>query len=60
VVGKIGTILGKHQINIGNFALGRAGNEALAVVQVDTPAPEAVLQEIRTVTDIQEVHGIQL
>jgi len=60
VVGTIGTILGKHKINIGNFALGRAGDLALAVVQVDTPAPEAVLQEIRSVTDIQDVHGVEL
>jgi len=27
---------------------------------VDTPAPEAVLQEIRSVTDIQDVHGVEL
>jgi D-3-phosphoglycerate dehydrogenase len=60
VVGKIGTILGKHKVNIGNFALGRAGEEALAVVQVDTPAPEAVLEEIRSVTDIKDVYGMEL
>src|SRR5579864_7125585 len=39
VVGKIGTLLGRHNVNIGNFALGRKemkdGAEAIAVVQVD-------------------------
>jgi D-3-phosphoglycerate dehydrogenase / 2-oxoglutarate reductase len=64
VVGKVGTILGRGQVNIGNFALGRssqrAGAEAIAVVQVDTPAPESVLEELRRLPEIQEVRGIHL
>src|SRR5438045_1228539 len=51
VIGKVGTILGKHGINIANFALGRrsgeaphgAAREAIAVVHVDGPVPEAVV-----------------
>jgi D-3-phosphoglycerate dehydrogenase len=64
VVGKIGTLLGRHNVNIGNFALGRKddqdGAEAIAVVQVDSPAPEAVLQEIRQLPEINEVCGIKI
>jgi D-3-phosphoglycerate dehydrogenase / 2-oxoglutarate reductase len=64
VVGKVGTILGRCHVNIGNFALGRssqqAGAEAIAVVQVDTPAPEAVLEELRRLPEVQEVRGIHL
>jgi D-3-phosphoglycerate dehydrogenase / 2-oxoglutarate reductase len=64
VIGKIGTILGRSKVNIGNFALGRsaakAGAEAIAVVQVDTPAPEAVLDEIRALPEIQQVCGMNL
>jgi D-3-phosphoglycerate dehydrogenase / 2-oxoglutarate reductase len=64
VVGKVGTILGKHNVNIGNFALGRSssqsGAQAIAVVQVDSPAPEAVLEEIRALKEIEEVRGIKL
>jgi len=64
VVGKVGTILGRHNVNIGNFALGRSGphvgSEANAVVQVDTPAPEAVLQELRQLPEVQDVRGMQL
>src|SRR6202008_2296086 len=44
VVGRIGTILGEHSVNIANFALGRATRsqrvpqgQALAVVQIDVP-----------------------
>ena len=64
VVGKIGSLLGRHSVNIANFALGRKeakeGAEAMAVVQVDSPAPEAVLQEIRQLPEIQDVRGVRL
>jgi D-3-phosphoglycerate dehydrogenase len=61
VIGKIGTLLGRHGVNIGNFALGRGENaEAISVVQVDSPAPEDVLQELRQLPEIQEVRGIRI
>ncbi len=66
VIGRIGTILGEHQINIANFALGRSdrsprvplGN-ALAVIQIDGPGTEAVLASLRKaegITQAQLVH----
>jgi D-3-phosphoglycerate dehydrogenase len=60
VVGKIGTTLGRHRVNIANFALGRSGQEAIAVVQVDTPADEAVLDELRRLEEIKDVRGVRL
>jgi D-3-phosphoglycerate dehydrogenase len=53
VIGKIGTILGQHGVNIANFALGRerAGAKpvkALAVVQVDAPVSDTVLEALQT------------
>jgi D-3-phosphoglycerate dehydrogenase / 2-oxoglutarate reductase len=64
VIGKVGTLLGRHGVNIGNFALGREdkkeGAEAIAVVQVDSPAPEAVLQEIGKLPEMHEVRGFHL
>jgi D-3-phosphoglycerate dehydrogenase / 2-oxoglutarate reductase len=64
VVGKVGTLLGRHGVNIANFALGRKeakdGAEAMSVVQVDSPAPDAVLQEIEQLPEIEEVRGITL
>jgi D-3-phosphoglycerate dehydrogenase / 2-oxoglutarate reductase len=64
VVGKIGTTLGRHNVNIGNFALGRSRQgeevEAMAVVQVDQAAPETVLQELRQWPEIHEVRTIEL
>ncbi len=64
VVGKVGTTLGRGNVNIANLALGRSarqvGAEAIAVVQTDTPAPEQVLEELRSLPEIQEVRGIVL
>jgi D-3-phosphoglycerate dehydrogenase / 2-oxoglutarate reductase len=51
VIGQIGTILGKHRVNIANFGLGRSQNGAVAAVNVDEPAgtkiSEDVMREIR-------------
>lgn len=64
VVGKIGTILGRHKINIANLALGRSYEsgkwEAIAMVQVDSSAPEDVLQEIRQMTEVYDVRQIEI
>jgi len=65
VVGKIGSLLGRHNLNIANLALGRGGDkggyvEAMSVVQVDSPAPEDVLQEIRRLPEIEEVVGVKI
>jgi len=37
VIGRVGTLLGKHEINIANFALGRMpdSTEAIGIVNVD-------------------------
>lgn len=59
VIGRVGTILAEHHINIANFALGREGREpqgtALAVVQVDGTVTDATLKALRTVDAIHEV-----
>jgi D-3-phosphoglycerate dehydrogenase len=51
VIGRIGSILGEHGVNIANFALGRERSgpkpvKALAVVQVDAPVSAAVLEDL--------------
>jgi len=47
-IGRLGTLLGNAGINIASFALGRAapGEDAIALVEVDSPVAPAVLQEI--------------
>ena len=54
VIGKIGTILGSNQINIAGMQLGRVAPHgmAVAVVNVDSPIPPAIMQEIRMLPNI--------
>jgi D-3-phosphoglycerate dehydrogenase len=43
-IGKLGTLLGDAKVNIANFTLGRSapGQDAIALIEVDGPVPEAV------------------
>ena len=69
VIGRIGTLLGEAQLNIANFALGRrvdaegAETRAVAVVQLDRPAADALQQaveQLRAVDAIRSVRHIEL
>jgi D-3-phosphoglycerate dehydrogenase len=66
VIGRIGTILGNHQINIANFALGRSNGKeaapatALAVLQIDGEVTDAVLKELRAAPAITGVRQVTL
>jgi D-3-phosphoglycerate dehydrogenase len=69
VIGRIGTILGEQGVNIANFALGRerlltATNgkpvKALAVVQVDEPVSEQVLEALKKIEALLEAKAVSL
>jgi D-3-phosphoglycerate dehydrogenase len=64
VIGRIGTILGEHKMNIANFALGRsvrtAQHNALAVVQIDGRVTSSVLTALQSTEAITEVRLIEL
>jgi D-3-phosphoglycerate dehydrogenase / 2-oxoglutarate reductase len=68
VIGRVGTILGEHKINIANFSLGRRANgdpaaqsrEAVAVVHVDGAVPDKVLAELRKIPAVQQAKAIRL
>jgi D-3-phosphoglycerate dehydrogenase len=62
VIGDIGTILGRHGVNIANFALGRDQDRAVGVVIVDetVPIPDAVLDELRQVRAVREVRLVRV
>ena len=64
MIGRIGTILGEHKMNIANFALGRsvrtAQHNALAVVQIDGRVAPAVLSALESTEAITEVRLIEL
>ncbi|GBC63388.1 phosphoglycerate dehydrogenase [Desulfonema ishimotonii] len=60
VIGHVGTVLGCHNINIGRFQLGRREDHAVCLVNIDTPADEAVLEEIRSLPIILSVRQVDL
>jgi D-3-phosphoglycerate dehydrogenase len=65
VIGKIGSILGEHGVNIANFALGRERTgpkpvKALAVVQVDAPVPANVLEDLVKIEAMLEARPVSL
>ena len=62
VVGWIGTIMGKHGINIASMSLGRdkQGGKALTVLNLDSAPSEQVLAEIRKDKDILDVKVAKL
>jgi D-3-phosphoglycerate dehydrogenase len=65
VIGRIGSILGEHGVNIANFALGRERSgpkpvKALAVVQVDAPVSGAVLEALQTIDAMLEAKLVSL
>lgn len=49
VVGHVGTLLGKHRVNIAGLELGRerVGGRAVSLFHVDDPVPAEVLEEVR-------------
>jgi L-serine deaminase len=54
VVGRVGTLLGQHHVNIAGLELGREriGGQAVSLFHVDDPVPDAVLAELRKVPEI--------
>ena len=62
IVGRIGTLLGSHGVNIATMSLSRnqAGGSALTVLNLDTAPSEELLAEIRTSGDIHSAQVIKL
>jgi D-3-phosphoglycerate dehydrogenase len=62
MIGKLGTILGEHGINIGNMAVGRGkpGSRAAMAVTVDEPVPEDVLKALLSTPGFNEARAATL
>ena len=55
VIGDVGTMFGRHGVNIASFALGRAGDTAVGVVTVDEGVGlESAVAEIRNLKALRE------
>jgi D-3-phosphoglycerate dehydrogenase / 2-oxoglutarate reductase len=64
VIGEVGTILGRHRVNIANFALGRNASGAVGVVNVDEEpggrTMDAAVEELRRIPAVREVFLVRL
>ena len=62
MVGYIGTLMGKHNVNIASMSLNRdtAGGEALTVLNLDSVPPPQLLAEVRKDPDISNARVVQL
>jgi D-3-phosphoglycerate dehydrogenase len=71
VIGRVGTILGDHKINIADFSLGRHSEtgkqvgvaerrEAIAVVHIDGSVPDEVIAELRKIPAVEHAKAIRL
>jgi D-3-phosphoglycerate dehydrogenase len=62
IVGKVGTILGQHDVNIASMLVGRdapRGN-AMMILAVDDPVQSAVLDLLRDVDGMSDLHYVEL
>jgi D-3-phosphoglycerate dehydrogenase len=61
IIGLLGTTFGEAGVNIANFQLGRnrPGGDAIALLYVDSPVPDAVLDAVRGHKEIASAKRLQ-
>ncbi|MBL7081020.1 MAG: phosphoglycerate dehydrogenase [Candidatus Omnitrophica bacterium] len=62
IIGRIGTLLGKHDINIAAMTFGRKirGGEAISILNVDSPVSPDLMNEIRKIEFVLAAKLIKL
>jgi len=62
MVGHIGSLMGRHQVNIAGMSLHRdeLGGQALTVLNLDSEPPAAVLAELQKDPDIRNLKVVTL
>ena len=62
VVGRIGTKLGEHSINIARMNVGRkpGSGRAIMLIEVDANVPDAVLEALMKIDGVREARAITL
>ncbi|PIE14321.1 MAG: phosphoglycerate dehydrogenase [Rhodobacterales bacterium] len=61
VIGTLGRVMGENDVNIANFTLGRkeVGGDAIALLYLDGPIPEAVVEELNATGLFQSVQPLE-
>ena len=62
IIGKLGSLLGEHNVNIASMQVGRkiVRGDAVMVLSIDDPVPAALLEELTAIDGIQEAHPVTL
>jgi D-3-phosphoglycerate dehydrogenase len=62
IIGRIGTLMGTHKVNIGQMSCGRhkMGGRALSILNVDSEITDAVLEEVAAQDNITWVKKVNL
>jgi D-3-phosphoglycerate dehydrogenase len=62
IIGQLGSLLGEHNVNIASMQVGRriVRGDAVMVVSIDDPIPDALLTSIHAIEGIQEAHPVTL
>ena len=64
MIGQIGTILGRHEVNIAGMQVGRhdlaRGGEAIMVLNVDDDIPAVALEDIKAIPGIEAAYVVSL
>ena len=64
IIGAVGTIFGKHGVNIAQMAVGRAGNQpggsAIGVLNLDAPPSQAAVDAVRSLESIGSATVVHL
>jgi D-3-phosphoglycerate dehydrogenase len=60
IIGTLGQTMGENGVNIANFTLGRsdAGGEAIALLYVDAPVPEAAIAALNATGKFQQIRPL--
>jgi D-3-phosphoglycerate dehydrogenase / 2-oxoglutarate reductase len=62
VIGRVGTLMAQHNVNIGEWRLGRdkPGGQAISFINLDSEPPQEVLDELETIEGVTGVKLVQL
>jgi D-3-phosphoglycerate dehydrogenase len=64
IIGKVGNVFGRHQVNIAQMSVGRSenkpGGEAIGILALDSQPPEAALAEVNALDDVTRAWIVKL
>jgi D-3-phosphoglycerate dehydrogenase len=60
VVGKVGTLLAEHDVNIADIHLSRRGHEALAVLRVDQVPTQELVEKLGALAEVKSARRVLL